>query len=390
MTGQAYFETLAAALKDAGLSQPCLVIDLDRLDANIAAVSQALGGTQRLRLVDKSLASIPLLAHIMGKTETAKIMSFHLPVTLAVLESFPDAEILYGKPLPVQALAHQLRNLNPIAADRLAAQTVFLIDTQTRLAQFADLADETGRNLRIAFEVDTGMHRGGFTSPEALKSATQQASQYSRLRLEGIMGYEAHITEIPKIFGGARSEMRKVKQRMADFANVLPPEARKIINTGGSKTALGYRNSGAATEISMGSGFLKPTDFETPLLNQLKPALFIATPILKVVAARLPGPMTVTHLMQATGLFPKKACFLYGGKWMAKAVYPESMSENSIWGLSSNQQLMSLAEDCPLGADDLVFFRPTQSEAVLQHFGQITVYQHGKITGHWASLPSSS
>jgi D-serine deaminase-like pyridoxal phosphate-dependent protein len=394
MTEQAYFEALAAALRQEALNQPTLIIDLDRLDDNIAAVGKAmetaLGGSQNLRLVDKSLASIPLLAHIMEKTGTAKIMSFHLPLTLAVLEAFPEVDILYGKPLPVQALARKLNILDSIAADRLAAQTVFLIDTDRRLAQFSSLAEETGRTLRIAFEVDTGMHRGGFSSPTALRSALQQAAQSSRLRLEGIMGYEAHISEIPRIFGGPDGEMRKVKQRMAEFRDVLPPEAREIINMGGSKTALGYDTSGVATEISMGSGFIKPTDFETPMLDQLKPALFIATPILKVVDAYLPGPKFVTRLMQTIGLFPKKACFLYGGKWMAKPVYPEGMSANSIWGLSSNQQLMALASDCTLGVDDLVFFRPTQSEAVLQHFGQIALYQQGKITGQWASLPSSS
>ena len=138
----------------------------------------------------------------------------------------------------------------------------------------------------------------------------------------------------------------------------------------------------------MGSGFLMPTDFDVEALRNLKPALFIATPVLKVGPVRLPGPFFVTRVLQALGLFPRKGCFLYGGKWSAKPVWPEGMKENAIWGLSSNQQLMALPDDCDIEVDDLAFFRPTQSEAVLQQFGDIAVYSEGKIVDQWPVLPT--
>ena len=38
----AYFSALSEALKQAGIFQPCLLLDLDRLDGNIALVKQKL------------------------------------------------------------------------------------------------------------------------------------------------------------------------------------------------------------------------------------------------------------------------------------------------------------------------------------------------------------
>ncbi|MEP6565518.1 MAG: DSD1 family PLP-dependent enzyme, partial [Mesorhizobium sp.] len=59
----AYFPTLSDALKKAGIFQPCLLLDRDRLDNNIALVRQRLAPGLAVRLVDKSLACLPLLSH---------------------------------------------------------------------------------------------------------------------------------------------------------------------------------------------------------------------------------------------------------------------------------------------------------------------------------------
>jgi D-serine deaminase-like pyridoxal phosphate-dependent protein len=115
--------------------------------------------------------------------------------------------------------------------------------------------------------------------------------------------------------------------------------------------------------------------------------MFIATPVLKVLDARLPGPLWLTRLLQRTGRFPLRCCYTYGGKWMAKPVFPPDLRENALWGQSSNQQLFAIDADSRLQADDFAFFRPTQSEAVLQQFGPVLVYEHGRIIDEWLPLP---
>ncbi|RKE79212.1 D-serine deaminase-like pyridoxal phosphate-dependent protein [Rhizobium sp. AG855] len=387
MTGAAYYQRLSTALVQAELHRPVLVIDRDRLDGNIELVRKRLAPGLGLRIVDKSLSSIPLMQHILSRCDTMRIMSFHLPMTLAMLSAFPEAEVLFGKPVPIATLTSSLNHSPPEMVDDVLRRCVFLIDDMARLEQYAALAHSSGKTIRIAFEVDVGMHRGGFQTPQTLLAAVARAGEASGLRLEGVMAYEAHIPQLPRLFGGAYEQVR-VEARLNDVVAALPPKARNIVNTGGSKTALTYGNAGTITEVSMGSAFLKPTDFEIETLCSLQPAAFIATPILKVGDMRLPGPAFLTYLTQAFGSLPKKGCFLYGGKWMAEPVHPRGLQENRLWGHSSNQQMMALPHDTDARPDDFAIFRPTQSEAVLQHFDGLYVMSGGRIEERWPVLPA--
>ncbi|RJT33314.1 DSD1 family PLP-dependent enzyme [Mesorhizobium waimense] len=373
----AYFAALSDALKEAGVFQPCLLLDRDRLDRNIALVKESLDPGLAVRLVDKSLACVPLLSHIARALGTNRFMTFHPPVTQAVLDAFPDADMLYGKPMPVGAARAMLAKGG---AER--SRVCWLIDTKERLAEYGALAAELGIELRFAFEVDVGLHRGGFASPEALKALSIPEHMHCR----GIMAYEAHAPEIPGLFGGQAGALKKASALAEEFADCLGEDQRRILNIGGSKTAL-LHNGGVANEVSIGSAFVLPSDFDKPGLAGFEPAAFIATPILKAVEPVLPGPAAVSRILQALGLFPRKGCYLYGGKWMAEPVFPEGMKTNGLIGLSSNQQFMGLTGNAVVKPGDYAFLRPTQSEAVLQQFASIAVLSGGKIVDRWPALP---
>ncbi|MER8849726.1 MULTISPECIES: alanine racemase [Mesorhizobium] len=378
---KAYFATLSDALKEAGIFQPCLLLDLDRLDGNIALVKQRLDPSLAVRVVDKSLACLPLLSHIGKALGTHRLMTFHPPITEAVLRAFPDADLLYGKPIPVGA-ARAVLSRGGLAWSRVC----WLIDTQERLAEYGVLADELGVELRVAFEIDVGLHRGGFTEPAALSRALNALPTHKALRCEGVMAYEAHAPHIPGLFGGPAKALARASEQAAAFVARLGADQRHILNIGGSKTAL-LHHGGIANEVSMGSAFVLPVDFDTPGLDGFQPAAFIATPILKVVEPMLPGPPAVSRLLQALGRFPRKGCYVYGGKWMAEPLFPEGMRTNGLIGLSSNQQFMGLLAQAVVSPGDYAFLRPTQSEAVLQQFGPIAVLSGGRIVDRWPVLP---
>lgn len=373
----AYFADISEALRQAGIFQPALVLDRDRLDRNIALVRERLAPGLAVRLVDKSLACLPLLSHIAGALGSSRFMTFHPPVSQAVLDVFPDADLLYGKPMPVGAARAALAK-----GGAGWSRVCWLIDTEERLAEYGALAAELGTELRFAFEVDVGLHRGGFASPEDLKALAIPEG----LRCEGIMAYEAHAPEIPGLFGGQAGALRKAQALAEEFADCLGEDQRRILNIGGSKTAL-LHHGGVANEVSIGSAFVLPSDFDKPGLAGFEPAAFIATPILKVVEPVLPGPPAVSLALKALGLFPRAGCYLYGGKWMAEPVFPEGMRTNGLIGLSSNQQFMSLPAGADVKPGDYAFLRPTQSEAVLQHFGSIAVFSGGRIVELWPALP---
>ena len=373
-----YFAGLSKALQAADIYRPCLVLDRDRLDANIAQVKQRLAPGLAVRLVDKSLPCVPLLSYIARALDTNRFMTFHPPVTQAVLDAFPEGDLLYGKPMPVGAAKAALTR----GGAGWWSRVCWLIDTPERLAEYGALATALDTELRFAFEVDVGLHRGGFRSPAEIKALTTPA----RLHCEGIMAYEAHAPEIPGLFGGAANALKKASARAAEFAAALDPGQRRILNIGGSKTAL-LHGAREANEVSIGSAFVLPRDFDRPGLDGFQPAAFIATPILKALDPVVPGPEWLSNALQALGLFPRKGCYLYGGKWMAEPVFPEGMKPNGLIGFSSNQQFMGLPATADVKPGDYAFLRPTQSEAVLQHFGAIAVFSGGRIVEFWPVLP---
>lgn len=374
----AYFTELSKALKAAEIFRPCLVLDRDRLDANIALVKERLAPGLAVRLVDKSLPCLPLLSHIAKALGTNRFMTFHPPVTQAVLDAFPQGDLLYGKPMPLGAAKAALAR----GGAGWWSRVCWLIDTPERLAEYGALAAALDTGLRFAFEVDVGLHRGGFSSPAEIKPLSIPKG----LRCVGIMAYEAHAPEIPGLFGGTEKALKKASAKAAEFVAALDPDQRRILNIGGSKTAL-LHGAGVANEVSIGSAFVLPSDFDTPGLGGFQPAAFIATPILKAVDPVLPGPAALSKTLQALGLFPRKGCYLYGGKWMAEPVFPQGMKPNGLIGLSSNQQFMGLPAGADVKPGDYAFLRPTQSEAVLQHFGAIAVFAGGRIVEFWPALP---
>src|SRR5579859_1412747 len=66
----AYFTTLSLALGRAGIAEPVLVVDTQRLAANIRAVTETLAGRKALRVVVKSLPCHDLIDAIASGVGT--------------------------------------------------------------------------------------------------------------------------------------------------------------------------------------------------------------------------------------------------------------------------------------------------------------------------------
>jgi len=381
-----YFSQISDALKAAEIYSPRLVIDLDRLNGNIAAIKARLGTGLNLRIADKSLPCLPLIALIREAFATDRFMTFHPPVSASVAKEFPSADLLFGKPMPAPGSRQALTRGVFAGPDSLRSRIVWLIDTDDRLTDYAALADELDLDLRICFEVDVGLHRGGYAGPDALSRALAALKRHPRLKCQGLMAYEAHIGKVPGPLGGSKKALAKAVKLYRHFAACLDASQRAIMNIGGSSTALLYDSGIGANEVTIGSAFVLPSDFDVASLSALKPAAFIATPILKVLDAQMPGFDERTWILQKLGLFPRRACFLYGGKWMAEPIHPPGMKPNKLFGYSINQQFMALPDDSNAKVDDLAFLRPTQSEFVLQQFGPIAVFSGGAIVANWPVL----
>lgn len=393
-----YFSALQTALEKAGLCEPVLVIDKARLNANIRALKKMLPRGMAYRIVAKSLPCIDLLQHISRQARTDRLMSFNAVMVSQLLAALPDSDQLLGKPVPAKAVAGMLKSAK--RGQKTALQRVqWLVDTPARLAQYEELAAAHNLSLRVNLEIDVGLHRGGMTPDADLKNALSELARSRHLVLSGMMGYEPHLSKIPKL-GGWRRRAQKgagevyaaaVTQTAAVFGAVY---AKKMVrNMAGSPTFGLYQDTDLANELAAGSALVKPSDFDLPILKSFQPAAFIATPALKVGKG-----VALPALEYAHGLLGKpqsgRSVFIHGGYWMADPVYPAKLRTSSIFGRSSNQELLVAPRGTKLAVDDFVFLRPHQSEAVFLQFPKIALYEgtakSGKISALWEPLPVSA
>lgn len=196
-----YFQSLNLTLQNHGLGQPSMIIDLDRLDSNIAQLKASIAPPKTYRIVVKSLPSIPLLQYIMRRADTNALMAFHQPFLNTIANECPAADVLLGKPLPVSSAAAFFRELKHGQFEP-QRQLQWLIDTQERLVQYRALARSLNTKMRVALELDIGLHRGGFTDSTAVNNALDTiAADPEHLEFSGFMGYEAHIAKLPGMQG---------------------------------------------------------------------------------------------------------------------------------------------------------------------------------------------
>jgi D-serine deaminase-like pyridoxal phosphate-dependent protein len=388
------FRKLQAALADAGLMRPTLVIDRARLDHNLAKLKAKLPQNFAYRIVAKSLPSLPLIERVRAATGTDRLMVFHQPFINLVAERMPDARLLLGKPMPVGA-AQRFFERQRSADFGPSAKIGWLVDTPLRIAEYAELArarraDGLGP-LRVNFEIDVGLHRGGFRDAQSIAEALRAVQAEPSLQFSGLMGYEAHASKIPGFLGGPRGALDKAMQRYADALGAVREtlgmtfDATALtLNAGGSSTYAMYDGSEPCNELAMGSGLVMPTDFDVPSLSDHQPACFIATPVLKSLdRTEIAGIESLTGLFRAWDPNTARAFFLYGGYWLADPVSPPGLQRNTIWGHSTNQDLYNGSENVELAVGDHVFLRPQQSEFVFLQFGDIAVYDGGRIVDAW-------
>ncbi len=386
-----YFQQLQSALQTGGPGHPVLVLDMDRLDKNIATSQQYFSDRKAFRIVAKSLPSLPLLHYICTQAGTNKLMAFHRPFLNLMIKQLPEAEFLLGKPFPIQAVKtffQQLDSDQQPVSDRIQ----WLVDSEERAQQYLQLAQELGLKLKLNIEIDVGLHRGGVTEVALLKPILNLVAENAdSLEYTGFMGYEPHVAKVPmanpqRIETARNKAMASYQQFIACLKNDFPAlyHEQLTFNGAGSPTYQLYRDDNTLNDLCAGSSLVKPTDFDLVTLTGKEPALFIATPVLK----KLQG-TTIPFIEKFTPWLAKynpnwqQSLFTYGGYWKAKPCSPPGLQNNGLYGRSSNQEILNMSATTQLQQDDYVFLRPTQSEAVMLEFTDLLVIREGKVVDNW-------
>jgi D-serine deaminase-like pyridoxal phosphate-dependent protein len=379
-----YFSRLNELLKAEGPGRPVMIVDLDRMNHNIDVLTRSVGPAKTYRVVVKSLPSVKLLEHVTKRADTNALMVFHQPFLNAVANSIPRSDVLLGKPLPVAAA----RTFYALLGDRGFApsrQVQWLIDSRQRLEEYHALARELGVRMRINFEIDVGLHRGGLPALQALDPLLAIiGNNPDHLEFAGFMGYEPHLTglaatlENPAVQGVLtiyRGFVERARQLGAATSNLT-------LNGAGSHTLRIYERDNTMNDLAAGSGVVMPTDFDTHHLHTNQPAVFIATPVLKRYNSLvIPGDPWFADLLQWWDPNMRRLHYVYGGYWKARYVSPTGIPEPFYH--STNQEPFTTSESVDLAVGDYVFLRPTQSERVMLGFGDLLVVSNGELIDRW-------
>ncbi len=390
-----YFEQLNQTLKNHHRAIPCLLIDLDKVDKNLAILKKNLQDNTSFRIVVKSLPSLELVQYVMQKAGTEKLMVFHQPFLTALSKKLTaTSDVLLGKPMPIKTAQYFYQNLpennqgfNPFQ------QIQWLVDTTERIQEYIDLAKRLGQPLRLNLEIDVGLHRGGFKDIPQLKAGLQLIEQHKEwVRFAGLMGYDPHVVKLPSFIRSKEKAYRLANQFyeecketiQQDFPNLWSDDL--TFNGAGSPTIALHKNNSPLNDVSAGSCLVMPTTFDMPTLEAYQAACFIASPVLKAFeGTTLPALEKMKSLLNLISSSNRQSFYIYGGFWKADYCYPTGVKQNSLF-ISTNQTMLNAPSSVQLKVDDFVFLRPHQSEFVFLQFGNILPIRNGQIESPWSIL----
>jgi D-serine deaminase-like pyridoxal phosphate-dependent protein len=392
-----YFNQLNTVLKKHDRAIPFLLIDLDTLDKNIDTLKTTCRPDIKLRIAAKSLPSFELITYIMKRLETDKLMVFHQPFLTDLSSKLNGkADILLGKPMPIKTAAYYYNNLpkqengfNPYR------QIQWLVDTEDRIIEYANLADKLGKKLLLNLEIDVGLHRGGFNNLSQLRKTLKLINSHAnKLIFSGFMGYDPHIVKIPNLLRSQKKSLALSNEFYHQCINLVKDEFPLLwnetltFNGAGSPTVNLHQSINTPlNDITASSCLVKPTTFDIDSLKSFEPAAFIATPVLKKFkGTTLPGLEKWKTILNFISPVNHQSFFIYGGFWKADYCHPKGLKQNSLFGASTNQTMLNGPDSMHLELDDFVFLRPHQSEFVFLQFGNILTFRNHEIQGEWTLL----
>jgi D-serine deaminase-like pyridoxal phosphate-dependent protein len=312
----------------AALDAPFALIDLDALRANADDLERRAAGLP-IRLASKSLRCRALQQRVLERAGFGGTLAFTLPEALWLASHGVD-DILVAYPTGDARALGELAERSPAAAERITVMvdSVEQLDWIDRVLAAARGGDARGGDgdargggeLRVCIDVDAGwralggrvrigVKRSPTHSPADAAELARAIVSRTRLRLVGVMMYEAQIAGVGDRPPGhalraaairamqalsARDLLARRRAVVDAVHHVLAAAGRpplELVNGGGSGDVELCARDGALSEVTAGSGLYGPTLFDAYRAFAPRPAALFALPVV-----RRPGAGVVTAL----------------------------------------------------------------------------------------------
>jgi len=241
---------LVGESKDA-LDTPVLLVDLAVLGRNIERMAGTIIREAGVRWRPHTKAmKTPALAHMLLDAGASGI-------TCAKLG---EAEVMAAAGIPDILVANQVvgpRKITRLVNLRKQADVIVAVDNVENVEALNCAALETGVQLRLLIEVNTGMNRAGVEPGKDALTLAQFISRRQGLRFSGLMTWEAHALSITDPEEKRRVVAEAIK-RLTDTAELcrehgLPVD---IVSCGGTGTYWISASQPGITEVEAGGGIL--------------------------------------------------------------------------------------------------------------------------------------
>jgi len=212
---------------------PCAVIDMDRVERNIARVQarcDAAGVANRPHI--KTHKS-PVLAQLQVKAGAQGI----------TCQKIGEAEVMAAAGIDNILISYNLigeEKMARLGALQTKAEMTVAADNATVIEGLPQAAASSGRTLSVVVECDTGRKRAGVETPAEAIALARQIAASKGLRFAGFMLYptETGWTEAQKFYDEA---LAGVREHGLDVAMVSTGGSPNLVNLGKLKGATEHR-----------------------------------------------------------------------------------------------------------------------------------------------------
>ena len=277
------------------LNTPALVVDLDMLDRNIAAMAAFSGAHNiKLRPHSKTHKSADLARRQMAAGAVG-ICCAKLGEAEALAEGGVENLLITSPVVTPQAIA-RLMALNKIA------ELMVVVDHPANVEALSEAAQGSGKPLSVVVDIDPGMHRTGVADPAGVVALAQDISQRHFLKYAGVQFYYGMLQHI----AGYAERRAAVAERTGylkgilgnlETANLKPG----LVTGGGTGTHHIDASLGVLTELQVGSYVFMDRQYSLCDLHAVKQPVFEQALQIDahVVSANTPGRATLDAGLKA-------------------------------------------------------------------------------------------
>lgn len=260
-----------------GQELPTAFLDRQAFEANIEQTADRADGVP-VRVASKSVRCRAALERLLETPGFEGLMCYtgHEAVDLAEW-GFDDLLVAY----PIVGAA-ELRRVAEAVAD--GARIVLMVDSTDHVERVGEAASEAGTEVPLCLDLDLstehlgiyfGVQRSPIREPEAALSVAATVAETAGVHLSGLMGYEAQLAGLPDrtpannpVENAVIRRLKKrskpiVRNRRQRVAEALDEEyGLEFVNGGGTGSIEFTRQDPWVTEVTAGSAFFAPRQFD--------------------------------------------------------------------------------------------------------------------------------